>query len=351
LAPIGTLFGARDGNYYGTTSSGGNGRSGTAYRVTPSAITTLVSFNAPTPLAPVITSQLAVFGQQPQPGSTEPKFNYQITATNAPILFSTSQLPNGLTLDSATGLISGSPGVSGRFFILITAANAGGSDTKTLDLTIRPPAPVITSSKDDITVTVGDEFRYQITANNSPTTFNAAGLPPGVILDRDKGLLEGRPSAEGDYDIIISASNAGGTGSATIRLSVLPLPPEITSALAATAFVGEFYAYQLIATNNPTTFEARGLPPDVGPNGLRSAESVFSGTPRVAGTFRVTLLAYNKGGTGAATLVLTVKPPPPPAPEITSPPSASAQQNRPFSYQITARTVQPASRRVRCPRA
>jgi hypothetical protein len=82
--------------------------------------------------APVINSPLTANATQ---GTA---FSYQITTTANPpaTSYSASPLPTGLTVDTTTGLISGTPSVAGTVNITITATNAGGTDIETLALTV-----------------------------------------------------------------------------------------------------------------------------------------------------------------------------------------------------------------------
>jgi hypothetical protein len=85
----------------------------------------------PTSGAPVITSRLTAIGNVGKP------FTYQITANNAPTSYSATGLPVGLSLDSSSGLISGTP-VSGSIKnITIGATNGAGTGTATLVITVR----------------------------------------------------------------------------------------------------------------------------------------------------------------------------------------------------------------------
>ena len=58
------------------------------------------------------------------------------------------------------------------------------------------------------------------TSGERPLKFSAKGLPDGVTLD-EKGVLRGTaPKAPGDYDIEVTAENAHGRATRTIRLAV-----------------------------------------------------------------------------------------------------------------------------------
>ena len=168
--------------------------------------------------APVITSATTAGG------TVGTAFSYQITATNSPTSFGATGLPAGFSVNSGTGLISGTPTAPGTSTINLSATNAGGTGNATLTLTVNTTAPVITSAT-TASGTVGTAFSYQITATNSPTSFGATGLPAGFSVNSGTGLIAGTPTAPGTSTINLSATNAGGTGHATLTLTVTPLLP------------------------------------------------------------------------------------------------------------------------------
>jgi hypothetical protein len=84
-----------------------------------------------------------------------------------------------------------------------------------------------------------------------------------------------------------------------------PQVPTVTSALTATGAVAQSFAYAIAATNYPTGYFAIGLPPGLSFDPVSG--NIF-GTPRLAGTYTVTIRATNRGGTGSATLTLTINP-------------------------------------------
>jgi hypothetical protein len=66
-------------------------------------------------------------------------FSYNITASNSPTSYSvTGTLPSGLSLNTGTGVISGTPssGSTGTYNVTIGASNACGSDSLALAITI-----------------------------------------------------------------------------------------------------------------------------------------------------------------------------------------------------------------------
>jgi kumamolisin len=259
----------------------------------------IAALAAPAPVAPVITSALAASVQ------VDTAFSYQITASNIPTSFNATGYPAGLTVDNKSGLIFGTPAATGQSSITISATNAGGTGSATLTLTVTTaaPVPVITSAL-AVSGQVGAAFSYQITASNSPTSFNASGLPNGLSVNQTSGLISGTPTSAGQTSVTISAGNASGTGTATLTLTITNTAPVpvITSAPAAYGTVNTAFSYQITASNGPTSFGATGLPQGLGVN----AAGLISGTPTTVGTANVAISAGNASGTGTATLALTI---------------------------------------------
>jgi len=148
-------------------------------------------------------------------------FSYQIVASNTPTSFTSGTLPAGLTLDLVTGIISGTPTAGGVSNITITALNNLGQDSQTLVLTTSA-TPTITSSTSG-SLYEGGTFSYTIAATATPavTVYGATGLPAGLSIDTETGIIGGSVSTAGTYSFTVSADNSVGTGTATYALRVL----------------------------------------------------------------------------------------------------------------------------------
>jgi beta-galactosidase len=105
------------------------------------------------------------------------------------------------------------------------------------------PKPEITSTLSG-TGTAGKPFNYTIVATNIPASYAASGLPKGLTLNTGTGQIFGIPAAAGDFKVSLTATNAGGSGTATFSLSVQPP-----------------YIPQSVALKQPASASSQGLHP------------------------------------------------------------------------------------------
>ena len=247
-------------------------------------------------------------------------FSYNITATNAAagppaVSLDAINLPPGLAVNSSSGAIAGTPTQAGTFVADLYGENAIGMGA-TADLTVTitaPSAAPAVNSPPAANAQVGQPFAYQMTATNSPSSFQVSAAPAWMTINNASGLLGGTPTAPGSISVILSASNAVGAGnpqSLVVAIAPAANTPVITSTLVDSASLGTvFTPYQITATvpnGQPaaTSYQALGLPPGLT---LASTTGLITGTPTASGTYPVALSASNTNGQGAtATLNLTV---------------------------------------------
>ncbi|WP_334319668.1 polysaccharide lyase family protein [Termitidicoccus mucosus] len=180
----------------------------------------------PPPPAPVISGTLsvsAIVGQS---------FSYTISATNSPTSYAASGLPAGLSINTVTGVITGVPATAGTTNVEISAINAGGTDTKTLVITLIGQPSVTNASH--TSGMIGAAFSLTInTTGGSITSYAATGLPDGLSVNTGTGVISGTPTVAGTYNITISVTNAAGTATFQIVLTIDPKTALTTLAGAA----------------------------------------------------------------------------------------------------------------------
>ncbi|WP_328544061.1 alginate lyase family protein [Streptomyces europaeiscabiei] len=177
----------------------------------------------PTPSAPRLTSAATAFANK---GDV---FQHLIRASHEPVRFTASGLPDGLRVDSRTGLVSGTPTRTGEFTVTTTAGNAAGDGTGTLSLTVGtpPPAPW---TYGDLGDPVLDDRRFGTlgvvavrtpgsTAYEDDGTFVVRGA--GVDLTVNNQAMTGqfvRQPITGDCEVTVRLDSRTGTGADRVGL-------------------------------------------------------------------------------------------------------------------------------------
>ena len=273
---------------------------------------------------------------------------FTITPTASSGLDITVTVVSGPATVAQTG-VSGSTPLSTRIFTVTT--NGAGIVTlqaKQAGQTLPTPyaanwlnqsfdvlgLPVITGGS--IPGTVGTAFTYNIISTGSPTSYAASGLPSGLVLNTTTGAITGTPTAVGTSSVLVSATNATGTGSGALAITVTAagLAPVITNnPLTAAGTVGTPFRFAIVASNSPGSYSASPLPAGLV---LNSSTGVITGTPTVAEIISTLLTATNGSGTSSATLTITIAPTGV-APIISNNPlTAAGTVGTPFGFMITA---------------
>jgi hypothetical protein len=142
------------------------------------------------------------------------------------VVLTAGSLPPGLSLESATGVISGTPQASGDFLFTVRVTNSAGQQAVvTYGLTVNCPDLSFTTAKlpDG---RVGKPYRQTLAVSsypvvNSPLTFTTAErLPIGLSLS-PSGQISGTPRISGNYTFTVVATDAYGCkGSRTFTIRV-----------------------------------------------------------------------------------------------------------------------------------
>ena len=184
-------------------------------------LTVPVIFRLRNPVAPTITSELKRLA-----GVGTILKQYTITALGAPSQFVASGLPPGLTLNGEN--INGTPTQAGNYDVRLEARNyyrPGStlasdlqSGTATLRIYVSGAKPSTTTSIYGV-----NDLRVGVSATLSAgdgLRVSGYGLPPGLIFDKDTGLITGTPTTAGTYTATLFIQNGKGWISKKISLTV-----------------------------------------------------------------------------------------------------------------------------------
>ncbi|MCU1341910.1 MAG: hypothetical protein JWN92_1333, partial [Candidatus Acidoferrum typicum] len=233
---------------------------------------------------------------------------FTVTATGlpAPTFAETGSLPAGVTFNTSTGVIAGTPnaGTGGVYSITFTALNGVGTNaTQNFTLTV-DQAPAITSaSSKSFTVNAPGTFTVISTGPPAPSLVESGTLPAGVIFTDNgngTGTLAGTASAQGTFPITFTAHNGIGVDAVQNFTLTVDQAPSFTSVTTTTFTTGSAGTFTVAAAGvpAPSLVESGALPSGVT---FTPGTGVLGGTPGAAagGTYNLTFTAHNGSGADA----------------------------------------------------
>ena len=230
-------------------------------------------------------------------------------------------LPLGLSLNPATGVISGTPvAVTASAAYTFTATNSAGDATDAINITVNAAvvAPSnLTYAVNPATYTVGTAITANTPSSSGGdvTAYSVSpALPLGLSLNTSTGAISGIPTTvDAAATYTVTASNSAGQATAGLNITVnaaVVAPSNLTYAVnPATYTVGT-----AITANTPSSSGGDVTAYSVSPAlpaglSLNTNTGVISGTPTTAtSTATYTITASNSAGSTTAGLKITVNP-------------------------------------------
>ena len=277
---------------------------------------TAVAATGPVYLAPVPT-------QQTRPDSAVTLAIRASDAAGNPLTYSATGLPPGLSINPATGLISGTTATAtGSYDVAVTASDSTGASAS-ISFTWRV-WNTITVTYTIGTIQAGTPVTVRVSATDSGAgqtlTFSAAGLPPGLSINHATGVITGSASADGQFDATITATDSGGSQGSEAGQWDVNGKAAITSPGNLVTTAGQLAQISLkvgdTADNASLYYAIAGGPPGSYVNwnsattdGWRTA--TLTGWSAPAGTYKTTVsLIGTFNSTASVTFTWTVKPAP-----------------------------------------
>jgi uncharacterized protein YdaL len=231
----------------------------------------------------------------------------------APYVWSATGLPQGVSLNTATGGLSGTPANAGTFSVKVKATDSSKpaqTASATLTLTVNPALAINSSSLP--AATVGQPYSASLSSKGgvAPYTWSVSSgsLPAGLSLNSTTGAVTGTPTAAGSgavgFTVTDSSTPNAASVSKTLTVTVNAPPLAIVTGSLPIGTMKQPYSATLTASGGtaPYVWSASGLPAGLT---LNAATGVLSGTPTRTGSYsiRVKLTDSSKPSqSGTATL-------------------------------------------------
>jgi PKD repeat protein len=186
-----------------------------------------------------------------------------IDADGDVLSFNATGLPAGVSLDRATGIISGVPNSTGTSVnqVTLTVTDGALSDTESFTWTVERvnQSPTL-ASPTDLTSAEGESISVLLSAQDpdgDAITYSATGLPASVRLDSRSGLVSGTLSftSAGEYAVQVTVSDGRLSSSRTFQWIVMNTnrSPALVNPGAQTHYARGEYA-KAVMRDRPTAY-------------------------------------------------------------------------------------------------
>jgi Putative Ig domain len=273
-----------------------------------SKATAVVQGSAPT----VITTSLPS-GTLNVPYSTTLAASGGIQPYTWSIVAGTGNLPSGLSLNSSTGVISGTPTATGTrsFTARVTDANSMTA-TQTLSITITAGVSIATTTLPEGEQNVAYSTTLAASGGTQPYTWSitTGTLPSGLSLNSGTGVISGTPTVSGTSNFTVQVTDTN-SQSGTKGLSItIAAPPSISTTTLPGGTQNTAYSTTLAASGGTQPY-TWSITLGTLPSGLslNSSTGVISGTPTATGTSNFTAQVTDANSQSASkSLSITIAP-------------------------------------------
>ena len=263
-------------------------------------------------IAPTITTESLPDGEA---GTA---YSQALAATGDPTItwnVPSGTLPAGLTLDTNTGTISGTPTTANTYNFTVTATNDSGNDSKQFSLTIDPKQTVsvtgVTLDQAELSLYTGESKTLIATVQPSDATiqnvtWESSNTEVATVDANGKVTAEG----EGEATITVTTADGGKTATCAVTVTAAPVPVSGVSLNKDSTSLTVGDTETLTATVAPDNATNRAV---TWASSNPSVAKVENGVVTALACGTAVITATTQDGNHTATCAVTVRPDIPPA--------------------------------------
>jgi predicted RNA-binding protein with TRAM domain len=246
-----------------------------------------------TPSGPRITSAALTGGEITVPYDAVPT----VSGGTGPYAWSVTNgaLPTGLSVNSTTGAITGTPTTGGTSaFTLVVTDALGGAANQTESVGVATGASITSTAFGDGEVGVAESAIPSISGTAGPYTWSVTNgpLPTGLTINASTGTVSGTPSASGIFSFTLVATDSlGGTATQSETVDIAASPSVDVSVIQGGEVNVPYSATPTVSDGTGPftwTVTSGSLPAGLA---INATTGTVSGTPTTSGsdTFTVTV--------------------------------------------------------------
>ena len=139
-------------------------------------------------------------------------------------------LPDGLSLDTSSGAISGTPTTTGTYYFNIQAQDGTGATSADFQITVGSLTLTTSSLPDGAGgISYSQSLGVSYGSGSYSWTVSSGSLPPGLSLDTSSGVISGTPTATGTCSFMVTVTDQTTSISAQANLQItIGNPPPLT---------------------------------------------------------------------------------------------------------------------------
>ena len=227
------------------------------------------------------------------------------------LTYSASGLPTGLSINTNTGAITGTPSASGAFTSTVTVSDGSSTDSESFTWTITANNAPVMSSIGNQSGTIGTAISITPMASDADSdsvTWSASNLPSGLSINTNNGAISGTPNTNQSLSTTVSIVDGyGGTDSETFTFTIANTAPALAmfGDQASTAGTAVSLSPSASDINGDTiSWSASDLPSGLA---IDANSGAITGTPdTVADYTTIISISDGNGGTDSESLTWNV---------------------------------------------